>query len=280
MYPILCKIGPFTLYSYGVGFAMAYATGTFIAARRAKKSGYDPGDVIDLSVVMFVSGLVIARLMTLFENPGYYLAHPLKIFNVFEGGLVFYGALIGSVGSVFVFSHLKKLSGWRMLDFIAPGILFGHMWGRLGCFFGGCCYGVETDMWSGVVFGGGAGDVSRHPAQLYESIGNFVCFILLLHIEKRYKRFQGFTFCVYLILYGILRFMIEFVRGDERGAFLFGALSISQCISLVGITCALIIILVTLTRKNTLSRRKKAKEVSSDVVQSGSRRSKRNSTDI
>lgn len=278
MYPILCKIGPFTLYSYGVGFAMAYATGTYIAARRAKKSGYDPGDIIDLSVVMFVSGLVIARLMTLFESPGYYLAHPLKIFNVFEGGLVFYGAVIGSVGSIFVFSYFKKLSAGNLLDFIAPGILFGHMWGRLGCFFGGCCYGVETDMWSGVVFGGAAGDVPRHPAQLYESIGNFVCFVLLLHIEKRWKRFRGFTFCVYLILYGILRFMIEFVRGDERGAFLFGALSISQCISLVGIACALTIILVTHSRKKK-AKLKKTKEASSDVVQSGSRRPKRNSTD-
>ncbi|MDP7420694.1 MAG: prolipoprotein diacylglyceryl transferase [bacterium] len=238
MHPVICKIGPITVYSYGLFFALCFATGTIVAAWRAKRSGYDPGDIIDLAIAAFISGIIGGRLFHLFEAPRFYLDHPLSALNVYQGGLVFYGALIGLMVCVIVFCRIRKLPTLTIMDFVAPGIMLGHVWGRIGCFMAGCCHGIPTDSWFGVAFKAAVDDIPRHPTQLYESAGNFVLFFVLLAVEKRWKYFPGFTFACYLLMYGFSRFMLEFIRGDERGEYLFGVLSMSQVISMVGITLA------------------------------------------
>jgi len=129
-----------------------------------------------------------------------------------------------------------------MADVITPALSVSHFFGRIGCFFNGCCYGAHTDCFIGVVFPNLAGDLlPRHPTQLYEALPCLLFFFVLLVIEKRIAKWKGALFISYIYMYSFWRFIIEFVRDDNRGAFLFG-LSPSQNISLIGIlfaTCLL-----------------------------------------
>ena len=162
----------------------------------------------------------------LFQATYNYIENPSAGFN-FDGGITFIGGLIGGVAS-FLLGYLifrKRLKG-RLVDIlpIAPCcIIIAHAFGRVGCFFAGCCYGKPTDSFLGVQFPGMSQKV--HPTQLYEAIFLFALFALLylLYWKKRFKH----TMSLYLILYGIFRFCIEYLRGDHRGE-LFGAISPSQ----------------------------------------------------
>jgi phosphatidylglycerol:prolipoprotein diacylglycerol transferase len=167
--------------------------------------------------------------------------------KVWRGGLAYYGGFLFAVAFAYYFVRKHKLGWWRTADLASPGIMLGLFFGRLGCFFNGCCYGKLTDSRIGVVFpvGGPAWraqvDAHRiaeseiahavHPTQLYESLACFVIFLILYYLVRPARRAYGEVFAAMLILYAVARSLIEIWRDDDRGV-LFGWLSTSQLISL------------------------------------------------
>lgn len=170
------------------------------------------------------------------------------------GGITFYGALIcGLICFMFLFKlFAKKLkfknSLFSYLNILAPCIAIGHCFGRVGCFLGGCCYGKPTDSIFGMHFPEGSlayqeyGDVKVFPTELYEVIFLFVLFIFFMMLINR-KKFQRHFFFIYLMSYAVVRFLLEFLRGDDRGG-LFVFISPAQALSLLILIYATVHILI------------------------------------
>lgn len=231
MHPLLFKIGPLSVRTYGLLMAAGFTLAIFMAAVRARKRGIDPDAVIDLGFYVILAGIIGARVFYVIQMPEYYMSRPLDILKVWEGGLVFYGGLIGAVIVSLLYMRIKGLSILSLGDLAVPSIALGQAVGRLGCFFAGCCYGLPFDgKWS-VIFENPQSlaprGISLHPVQLYMSAANFLIVLVLLAIDKR-KRFEGQTFLSYFIIYPVSRFILELFRGDNRGNFFGTFLSPAQ----------------------------------------------------
>ncbi len=192
-------------------------------------------------------GFVGAKLLYWLVEIKQILANPHYLIETLREGFVFYGALIGGLLGVGVYAAKKKLPFFAFVDLFAPSLSLAHAFGRIGCFCAGCCYGVECDCAISVTFPEGAiapAGVPRLPTQLMESAFLFLLTLVLVLILRRKKAFGTVT-SWYLILYGVWRFGIEFIRGDERG--MIGVLSTSQFISIFAVLAgaALLILLHT-----------------------------------
>ena len=152
MHPILLKIGPITIYSYGVMIALGIITGLFLARRQARKEGIDPDKIIDIIFYLLITALVGARLLFVLMNFTEYIADPLAILKIWEGGLVFYGGLVPAVAVGIWYIKRLGLPLWQVADIFAPSLAIGHAMGRIGCFFAGCCYGAFCDLPWAVTF--------------------------------------------------------------------------------------------------------------------------------
>ena len=246
MYPELLKLGPITVYTYGVLLAAAYLLGLRLAMTRAKSRGLDPNRTLDLGIAIIVSALIGAKLLLVIVDFDHFRQNPADLFSIVRAGGVFYGGLIAAVSVAFWYMWRHRMPLWTTCDVFAPGIALGHAVGRLGCLMAGCCYGRPTDVPWAVTFTspeahanvGTPLGVPLHPTQLYESGAEALILILLLWTEKKGRPFEGRTFWSYLVLYGISRFVIEFFRDDERGI-VFGTFSTSQFISLVLVPLAI-----------------------------------------
>ncbi len=238
MYPILFKIDPITLHTYGLILAIAFLSGISLAVRQAKLEGEDPQKIFDLCFYLVLAAIIGSRILFVLINYSFYIKNPLNIFKIWRGGLVFYGGLIGAL-AVGVF-YIKKygLSLWKISDILAPSIALGQAIGRLGCFFAGCCYGKPALVSWAVTFTDPESlaplHIARHPVQLYSSAAALLVFSILLVIYRKHK-FRGQVFFSYVTLYSIDRFALEFLRGDERGFIniLGHILSTSQVISIL-----------------------------------------------
>lgn len=237
MYPELFKIGPFTIHTYGVFVTAGFLLGLGFAVRQAKKEGVPPNKIVDLSFYILLSALIGSRLFYIMINANYYLKNPLDIFRVWEGGLVFYGGLLLTVPTVLWYVKRNALSLWVTADLFAPSLAIGHAIGRIGCFYAGCCYGKPaeglpwavtfTDPQTLALVG-----IPLHPTQLYESLGELTIFFALIAL-RRHKSFNGQLFVIYVILYSVLRFIVEFFRGDVARGFITQQLSFSQGVSVL-----------------------------------------------
>ncbi len=254
MHPRLFEIGPITVYTYGVLLAAAYLAGLQLATTRARARSLDPARVMDLGIIIIVAAILGAKLLLFAVDFNFYWTHPGEVFSLARSGGVFYGGLILAVAASFWYLARHKMPLWATCDVFAPGIALGHAVGRLGCLFAGCCYGRPTTMPWGIVFSdpfaasyvGTPLGVPLQPTQIYESVGELIILAILLVGERRGKSFDGRTFWVWVLLYGILRFVVEFFRGDERGSLL--GLSTSQFISLVLVPLS-VIMLIRLARR-------------------------------
>jgi phosphatidylglycerol:prolipoprotein diacylglycerol transferase len=246
VYPELLKLGPITVYTYGVLLAAAYLLGLKLAMTRAKSRGLDPNRALDLGIAIIVAALVGAKLLLVLVDFDKFRQNPAEILSIVRAGGVFYGGLIAAVAVAFWYMWRHRMPLWTTCDVFAPGIALGHAVGRLGCLMAGCCYGRETHVPWAITFTnpeaaanvGTPLGVPLHPTQLYESAAEALILVLLLWTEKKGRPFEGRTFWSYLVLYGISRFVIEFFRGDERGV-IFGTISTSQFISLIIVPVAI-----------------------------------------
>ncbi len=246
MFPLLFEIpifGGIRIYTYGVLVAVGFVLGIFWTTREAKKAGVRPDFVLDLSFYIIIAALVGSRILYIIIDWRRYAAHPIDVLKIWEGGLVFYGGLIGAMLMSLYTIRRHRLSFLKVADLFMPGVALGHAIGRLGCFASGCCYGRETTGFLSVVFPPNRyslapAGVSLYPSQLFESLAAFLIFILLTLVRRK-KGFDGQIFLVYLVLYSVSRSILETFRGDSvRGFIIPHWLSTSQFVSIALIVVA------------------------------------------
>ena len=248
MHPILFQFGKFRISMYGVMVATAFIVSLTYLVRNSRKNDRDPNLILDLAYYVLIAGILGSRLFYVAVNYKYYLSNPLAILKIWEGGLVFYGALIGSFLTFLWYVHRHALDFWGLADFLVPAVPLGHVFGRLGCFFAGCCYGKPAPElpWA-ITFHDSASlapkDIPLHPSQLYSSLGAFVIFVLLVFISRT-KKFDGQVFISYLLLYPIARIVEEQFRGDFERKFL--PLSWAPQLISTGILTSIIIFVIGL----------------------------------
>jgi phosphatidylglycerol---prolipoprotein diacylglyceryl transferase len=255
MYPILFEVAGFPVFTYGVLLAAAYLLGLQFALRRARARGLDASRVMDLGIWVIISALIGAKLLLLIVEFDTFTQNPRELLTLLRSGGVFYGGLIAAVAVAIWYMRRHRLPVWSVSDAFAPGIALGHVIGRMGCFFAGCCFGKATDVPWSVTFRneyaaqnvGTPLNVPIHPTQLYEAGAELLILAFLLLFERKGRPFAGRTFWTYLLLYGITRFTIEFYRGDARG--MVGDLSTSQFVSVILVPLSLIM-LVVLSRRS------------------------------
>ena len=254
MHPILIRIGPITIYTYGFWVAIGFFAALALILKEAKRENLSPAIISDLAFWTVASGIIGARLVYIIYNLSHFLKHPLEIIAFWKGGLVFIGGLFFGLLASFFYVRRHHLKFWQLADLIAPGLALGQALGRIGCFSAGCCYGKPTQVPWAVVFKNPDSlaplNIPLHPTELYHS---FACFLIatILFWSQRYyfnKRLldpaipYGRVFALYLGLHGMQRFFIEFFRGDIKPIF-FGWLSLTQIISVFMIVSGCIIYL-------------------------------------
>ncbi len=240
MHPILFKLGPLTIYSYGVMVALGFIVALTLAGREAGRSGkIEPAKILDLGFYLLLSGIIGARITYVLLNIKEYLSNPLEIFMLSHGGLIFYGGFVCSILTAAFFLKKWKISFWRAADLLSPYLALGHSIGRIGCFLNGCCYGKDTSLPLGMKFPELSGPV--HPTQLYSSLALLFIFLVLRFLQPRFTR-EGRLFLLYICLYSGFRFLIEFLRGDNPACFF--SLTFSQVLSAILFFAALAIFLV------------------------------------
>jgi len=219
MHPILFKLGPLTIYSYGVALAIAFLLVVWLARRATARSlrGLVPMSeqaLVDWAVWTVVGGILGGRLFYVLVNWESYATQPHEIFALWHGGLVWYGGFLGGVLATWLYLRTYGYPFLRGADQVMPFVAVGHAVGRIGCFANGCCYGKPTVAWFGVQFPGQPHPVV--PTQLIESASLFVLYLILRRLQTPpILRRQGLVFGVYLIGYALIRFWLEFWRGDQ-----------------------------------------------------------------
>ena len=237
--PVAVSIGPVTIYWYGLAYVVGAILTGVVMWRTQRRWGFKMSSD-DLMTVVFgvMIGLVIgARLFyVVFYGDGYYWEHPLEILMTNHGGMSFHGGLVGGVIGGIVACRICKLSAWTVADLAAIGVPVALCLGRCANFVNGELWGKPTDLPWGVVFGGAAGDMPRHPSQLYEAFLEGVVLFIILQVMSRRKPPlpQGVYMGTFVLGYGIVRFLIEFVRVPDvqLGYILGGVITMGQLLSL------------------------------------------------
>lgn len=230
MFPELLKIGNITIYTYGFMIAIGIAAALVMSVYRGKRRGYDEPIIIDLAFYAVIGGIIGAKLLYLITEAGTLIKSPASIVNMITNGFVVYGAILGGIISAYIYCRIKGLTFIKYFDLLVPSLALAQGFGRIGCLSAGCCYGRETASRLGIVFKNSLyapNGVRLYPTQIISSIGDFaIAGILLLFASKNKK--DGQVAGLYLILYSIGRFLVEFLRDDPRGSV--GILSTSQFI--------------------------------------------------
>lgn len=235
MCPELFTIGNISIKGYGTMMALGILTAVFITMYRGKKLGFSQDAILDIALYGVLGGLLGAKLLYVLVEMPDIISGAETISDIIFNGFVIYGAIIGGVGAAFIYCRAKKLSFVKYFDLTAPAIAVAQGIGRIGCLLAGCCYGKETSSKLSIVFPEGAiapSGVHLYPTQIYSSLGDFaIAAVLFIFYSRKKNRKDGQTAILYVALYSIGRFFMEFLRGDERGDV--GILSTSQFISIL-----------------------------------------------
>ena len=234
MNPICCHVGGLPVYWYGVFMAMAFLAGMTHWSLVGRREGRTWTFASDLGFWIMVSGILGARIAYVASNWDFYAASPVEIVRVDRGGLVFYGGFLGAGVGIAIFARLRRERLLPLLDFIITAIPLGHALGRVGCYLNGCCYGQAWEGWGAVRVEG----LNRYPVQLYEAVANLLIYVLVL-AKYRLRRREGDALCLYLLVYPVTRFLLEFLRGD--GELQWMNLTVAQWISMVLFSIGLVL---------------------------------------
>jgi len=239
--------GGIKVFGYGTMLFLAFLGSMNLAAWRSRREKFDPEVIYDLSLWVFIGGLVGARLFYVIQYWGDKVRSVGDIFRIWEGGIVLYGSIMGGTATFFLYRALRPFPLRPYLDIVAPSLALGVALGRLGCFLNGCCYGDRCDLpwtvsfprfsppWSDQVADGlltrdALWSLRVHPTQLYSVVDGLVL-LLLLSAYYPLRRRDGEVMALLMVTYPITRFLIEYLRNDE-GVFFLG-LTISQTISVL-----------------------------------------------
>ncbi len=221
--PIAFSLGSFKVHWYGIMYVLALLVGIFVAKWIVKKDKLPvTQEMLDNYIIWIEVGVILgARIgYILFYDPNtsYYLTHPWQIFNPFKDGefigirgMSFHGAILGFIIASTLFAKKHKINQWFFLDIAAIAIPAGYIFGRIGNFFNQELVGRVTEVPWGIYVDG----VLRHPSQLYEAVLEGPVVFLILYLYRKKKSFDGELISLYLILYGIARFVAEFYRAPD-----------------------------------------------------------------
>lgn len=238
--------GGLKIFGYGAMLVLAFAGSTWIATARARRERLDPNLILDMAFWVFLAGLVGARLFYCIQYWGHGINSVLDVVQYWKGGIVYYGGILGGVLAFFVYRHFNPFPIRPVMDALAPGIAVGTLFGRLGCFLNGCCFGdfchlpwavsfpAGTDPWKlhrdlGLIAPNALRSLPVHPTQIYSALDALILLLLLLAYYPLRRR-DGEVIGLLMVTYPVTRFLIEYLRNDE-GDF-FAGFTISQNISI------------------------------------------------
>jgi phosphatidylglycerol:prolipoprotein diacylglycerol transferase len=248
MHPVLFDAGGISVYSYGFMIALGSIAGVaYMAIQGRREVGLTFDQANTLFLLIFVAAFLGGKVFLLFEDPSYFIANPKKLLT--GRGFVFYGSFLFTVPVMMWYFKKQNLNTFKMLDIMAITTCLVHIFGRLGCFLAGCCYGKPTDLFFGVTFTDKACyadplNTPLFPTQLMEAIYIFLIMIALLILRER-RTFYGQLFLLYIVLYAVGRSILEIWRGDSaRGFIIEHYLSHSQFIAAILILIVLYVYVV------------------------------------
>lgn len=263
MYPIAFTLFGKSIHFYGVCIAIGFICATLAMLYKRKRAGMTADQIFDLAMLALFTGILGARLLHVIQNWDSN-SGLLWIIRIDQGGLVFYGGFILAITSVCIYARRKKISIPALLDVTSPAIAIGHAFGRLGCFLQGCCFGkvAPQGTWGAVRFPyypessieakmylPDGMTRALYPTQIWESAANLILCAVLLILCKKFRR-PGQIAGIYLITYAVIRFILEFFRGDNPELLL--GLTTSQSIALFLMIPVGSILLVMAKEKNEL----------------------------
>lgn len=255
MHPIAFQFGSLPVRWYGVMMALGFFFGLWTATRRARRANVSPEIVADVTLWLMFGSIIGARFVyvTTYWKQEYAGRDLSAIFAVWEGGLVFYGGLIGAIVAGIIYLLWKKQPIWKIADILAPSVALGSVFGRIGCLMNGCCYGRVCNLpWAIVapekhVVDGVFFYPLIHPVQIYDALLNLILYLTLAWWMSR-KKFDGQIFAAYLMGYAVLRSIAEHFRGDYPADHIHSGLTSAQVVS-IGIFAAGAIAWALLSRK-------------------------------
>lgn len=255
MHPILFQIGPVSLRWYGVMIAAACITGFWLAQKEAQRKQIKIESIQDFFFISLIVSIVGARLYYIaFTDISLFWRNPSSVLAVWQGGIAIHGAILGGLLTAVIYTRRQKISFWKFSDTIAPSLILGQAFGRIGCFLNGDAHGYPTNLPWGMVYSNdsSAGQMYPgqilHPTQLYEMVIDLIIFIVLWNIRKQIKT-DGRLFLLYVILYSVGRIFVEYFRADKL--IYLGSISAAQSIGVFGILTALVL-MVTLPSKDRM----------------------------
>jgi phosphatidylglycerol:prolipoprotein diacylglycerol transferase len=255
MFPVVFRLGPITVHTYGLMMAVGVGLGLWFVYVQSRKQGLDATRVVDAGFYTILISLAGAKLVLLVGNFSYYTRYPSELLSLARSGGVFQGGLAFGIVFALWYFRRRRLPTWKLVDIMGPALALGHGFGRIGCFMAGCCYGRACALPLGVRFNseyahqltGVPLAETIYPVQLFEAALNFLNFLVLFIILKR-KKFDGQVFAFYIVNYSIIRFITEYFRGDhpDRAYLLQGSspllsLSYPQFFCLVGLAAGIVL---------------------------------------
>jgi phosphatidylglycerol:prolipoprotein diacylglycerol transferase len=234
--PVAISLGPVKIHWYGIMYVLGFLALWWLSVRRARQpgSGWKPEEIGDLVFYGAIGVILGGRIgYVLFYNFGYYLQNPLHVFRIMDGGMAFHGGLAGVLLAMGYFARKTGRTFFQVADFIAPWTPIGLGLGRLGNFINHELWGKVSDVPWAMVFRTGGPD-ARHPSQLYQLALEGIALFVILWWFSRGKRPAGSVSGVFLVGYGVFRFVVEFVRepDPQLGYLAFGWLTMGQVLSL------------------------------------------------
>lgn len=257
------------IYAYGFMLMVGFLVVVFVARIKAKAEGINPEDISNLGIYTVFAGILGGRTFYVIQNFDAYKHNLLDIFKIYEGGLVFYGGLAASIAAIIVYSKIKKLPVLKTIDIVAYAFALGVVFGRIGCFLNGCCWGDVCSpelLWAvtfpksvdanslidgspaflhhlglGLVSVSDSRSLPIHPTQIYSALGNLSIFFIINALFK-YRRRDGEITLLFCALYSVMRFIVEIFRDDNP--LLFDGLTISQNASILVFTAAVTLFVI------------------------------------
>jgi phosphatidylglycerol:prolipoprotein diacylglycerol transferase len=241
--------------------AIGFLAGLWTASRRAPRSGFTREQIGDAGPWLILGTVIGARFLyvTSYWEEKFAGRPWWEVFMVQNGGLVYYGGLIGASLAVIIYCRVRKMPLWKLADVFAPSIALGYVFGRLGCLMNGCCYGSQCTLPWAIIYPRGANDtipvhaehaLPVHPTQVYDSLLNLALYGFLAWLYRR-KKFDGQVFAAYLICYAFTRSFVEYFRGDYTAAHLSAGLFTPAQLISVGILILGVALSVVLWRASS-----------------------------
>ena len=259
----LFSIGRFTVHGYGLMIGLGFLAAVFAGSYLAKRRNLSDGDFVNIAIYVLIIGFLGGKLLHIIVEFKTLLTDPMAVLG--SEGFVVYGGIITGIATIYVYCRIKNLKFLEYIDLFATVVPLNQAFGRIGCLLAGCCYGRETDSHFSLIFPEGCiapAGVGLVPTQPIMAVGNFLIFVVLLILYlmscpqkcegadavQKFRYVPGVATALYLIMYSIGRFVIEFFRDDYRGAV--GPLSTSQFISIFILIGGVVLLIAVLKGKN------------------------------